>query len=123
MLLCCFAAAVTERDIPQGDKLTLDASKISDLQLLPPDTNPKQRFRGPRGGGGRGAHRNKDAFGMAGAGEGDEEGAWEGATEDFDFAGNLAKFNKDEVFAQFKVSQCEMCGAALAAAASAVGQQ
>lgn len=103
-----YMVVVTERDIPQGDKLTLDASKISDLQLLPPDANPKQKqwYRG-RGGNnqrGRGAHRNKEAFGAPGADD-DEEGAWEGATEDFDFAGNLAKFNKDEVFAQFKVTQ------------------
>eukprot|EP00038_Savillea_parva_P027205 m.58160 g.58160 ORF g.58160 m.58160 type:complete len:486 (-) comp7809_c0_seq2:68-1525(-) len=93
---------VTERDIPQGDTLTLNATKIKDLQLLSgaasaatpgPGDRRRQRSRGQRE-----LKRDVEAFGMLGDGGTDDS-----YNDDFDFAGSNAKFNKEEDFAQFKM--------------------
>lgn len=90
---------VTERGIPQGDMLSLNASKIKDLQLTQDAAPSDGRRRNGRGRVPREQQkRNKEAFGSTGGADD------ESFSEDFDFAGNNAKFNKDEVFAQFKVN-------------------
>lgn len=93
---------MTERGIPQGEKLILNASKIKDLKLVDdaPATSDGKR-RKERGRGGQHRKRDKEAFGSTGGG--DE--ADESFTEDFDFAASNAQFNKNEDFAQFKVRQ------------------